>query len=176
MDGYADALARFETTGGYAVSHDIEAVLAGLGLDAVDQSTPVAILSGGQKIRLGLARLLLIRPQFLLLDEPTNHLNIEALEWLESFLARYDGAVLIVSHDRMEAEIGGLSAHARRIERGTTHTCGNCACKTWITCTWTNYSVRPILQTVPNYAPHILGMALVVKEDVAFNPTNVGVA
>ena len=175
MDEYADALARFETAGGYAVSHDIEAVLTGLGLDAVEQSTPVAILSGGQKTRLGLARLLLIGPQLLLLDEPTNHLDIEALEWLESFLTSYDGAVLIVSHDRtlldrtvqaileldpfthevtvypgnysgywqakdreqgkrwaaykdqqeriarMEAEIGGLSAHARRIERGTTH-------------------------------------------------------
>jgi ATP-binding cassette subfamily F protein 3 len=100
MDEYADALARFEAAGGYRVPHEVDAILAGLGLDSVDQATPVAILSGGQKTRLGLARLLQIAPQLLLLDEPTNHLDIEALEWLESFLAAYDGAVIVVSHDR----------------------------------------------------------------------------
>jgi ATP-binding cassette subfamily F protein 3 len=100
MDEYADALARFEAAGGYGVSHDVDAILAGLGLEAVDQATLVATLSGGQKTRLGLARLLQIGPQLLLLDEPTNHLDIEALEWLESFLADYDGAVIVVSHDR----------------------------------------------------------------------------
>jgi ATP-binding cassette subfamily F protein 3 len=100
MDEYAEALARFEIAGGYRVPHQVDAVLAGLGLDTVDQATPVATLSGGQKTRLGLARLLQIGPQLLLLDEPTNHLDIEALEWLESFLADYDGAVIVVSHDR----------------------------------------------------------------------------
>jgi ATP-binding cassette subfamily F protein 3 len=100
MDEYAEALARFEAAGGYRVPHEVDAVLAGLGLDAVDQATPVATLSGGQKTRLGLARLLQIGPQLLLLDEPTNHLDIEALEWLETFLADYDGAVIVVSHDR----------------------------------------------------------------------------
>jgi ATP-binding cassette subfamily F protein 3 len=100
MDEYAEALARFEAAGGYGVSHEVDAVLAGLGLEAVDQATPVDTLSGGQKTRLGLARLLQIGPQLLLLDEPTNHLDIEALEWLEEFLADYDGAVIVVSHDR----------------------------------------------------------------------------
>ena len=100
MDKYADALVRFEAAGGYRVPHEVDAILAGLGLDAVDQATLVAILSGGQKTRLGLACLLQARPQLLLLDEPTNHLDIEALEWLESFLADYDGAVIVVSHDR----------------------------------------------------------------------------
>jgi ATP-binding cassette, subfamily F, member 3 len=80
--------------------HEAQAVLAGLGLTEVPLETPVAILSGGQKTRLGLARLLLARPHILLLDEPTNHLDIQALEWLEDWLETYSGAVLIVSHDR----------------------------------------------------------------------------
>ena len=100
MAAYAEALERFETGGGYRSETQVDAVLAGLGLAGLDQETPVEILSGGQKTRLGLARLLLDRPQLLLLDEPTNHLDIGALEWLEEFLAEYDGAILIVSHDR----------------------------------------------------------------------------
>jgi ATP-binding cassette subfamily F protein 3 len=100
MTAYAQAVDRFEAQGGYGGKAHMDALLAGLGLDAVALDTPVAILSGGQKTRLGLARLLLERPRLLLLDEPTNHLDIEALEWLEGFLAAYDGGVLIVSHDR----------------------------------------------------------------------------
>jgi ATPase subunit of ABC transporter with duplicated ATPase domains len=100
MSAYARAVDRFEARGGYSSEAQIDAVLAGLGLDAIDRDTPVPILSGGQKTRLGLARLLLERPHLLLLDEPTNHLDIEALEWLEEFLAAYDGGILIVSHDR----------------------------------------------------------------------------
>jgi ATP-binding cassette subfamily F protein 3 len=86
--------------GGYTIQARVDAVLDGLDLRGLDQGTPVDILSGGQKTRLGLARLLLSNPDLLLLDEPTNHLDIEALEWLEQFLAEYDGAVLVVSHDR----------------------------------------------------------------------------
>jgi ATP-binding cassette subfamily F protein 3 len=97
---YDRALAEFQAAGGESLAADADAVLAGLGLADVDQGRPVASLSGGQKTRLGLARLLLIQPDLLLLDEPTNHLDIVALEWLEQYLARYPGAVLVVSHDR----------------------------------------------------------------------------
>jgi ATP-binding cassette, subfamily F, member 3 len=98
---YGEALERFEALGGYSIDARIAPVLAGLGLAGVTQETPVRELSGGQRTRLGLARLLVAEPSLLLLDEPTNHLDIAALEWLEAFLAGYDGAALIVSHDRM---------------------------------------------------------------------------
>lgn len=100
IEAYGETLSRFEALGGYAVEHRAEAVLAGLGLDDVHPDVPVEQLSGGQKTRVGLARVLLAQPSTLLLDEPTNHLDIDALEWLEDFLAGYTGAVLIVSHDR----------------------------------------------------------------------------
>jgi ATP-binding cassette subfamily F protein 3 len=101
MEAYSEALADLERLAvARPQEHEAEAVLAGLGLAEVPLETPVAILSGGQKTRVGLARLLLNRPDLILLDEPTNHLDIEALEWLEGWLRHYPGAVLIVSHDR----------------------------------------------------------------------------
>lgn len=100
MAEYDRALEQFERLGGYSVQARSNAVLDGLALRDLDQDTPVEILSGGQKTRLGLARLLLSHPDLLLLDEPTNHLDIDALEWLEGFLRGFPGAVLIVSHDR----------------------------------------------------------------------------
>jgi ATP-binding cassette subfamily F protein 3 len=100
LAAYDLALTHFETLGGYARAAQVDAVLAGLGLASVDQSTPVSLLSGGQQTRLGLAVLLLRQPDLLLLDEPTNHLDGQALEWLEAFARGYPHAVLIVSHDR----------------------------------------------------------------------------
>ena len=101
METYSKALAELETLAKTQTPlHEAKAILAGLGLDDVPPDSPVANLSGGQKTRLGLARLLAHRPQLLLLDEPTNNLDIEALEWLEAWLCEYAGAALIVSHNR----------------------------------------------------------------------------
>lgn len=99
IDAYGNALARFEALGGYAVEHRISAILAGLGLAQVDPNAPLEKLSGGQRTRIGLARILVAEPTLLLLDEPTNHLDIQALEWLEQFLSGFSGAVIVVSHD-----------------------------------------------------------------------------
>jgi len=101
MEAYSHALGELEVLERTrAPLHEVEATLAGLGLDGMSLDTPIATLSGGQKTRLGLARLLTREPQILLLDEPTNHLDIEALEWLEAWLRDYAGAALLVSHDR----------------------------------------------------------------------------
>ena len=97
---YDQALDACERLGAYDIEARTAAILDGLDLRDLDQQTPVDNLSGGEKTRLGLARLLLSGPDLLLLDEPTNHLDIAALEWLEGFLQGFDGAVLIVSHDR----------------------------------------------------------------------------
>lgn len=91
---------EFELMNGYAWQSEITGVLKGLGFDESEFSKPVATLSGGQKTRVSLGKLLLSKPDIILLDEPTNHLDMESIAWLESYLLNYQGAVLIVAHDR----------------------------------------------------------------------------
>ncbi|SES03397.1 ABC-F family ATP-binding cassette domain-containing protein [Salipaludibacillus aurantiacus] len=90
----------FKDRGGFKYEADIRSILSGLNFKDFDYNTPVYSLSGGQKTRLALGKLLLSRPDLLVLDEPTNHLDIQTLTWLENYLAGYEGAILIVSHDR----------------------------------------------------------------------------
>lgn len=91
---------QFKENGGYQFEADIRSVLHGLNFQSFDYDTKISNLSGGQKTRLALGKLLLSRPDILILDEPTNHLDIDTLSWLEQYLQGYDGAILIVSHDR----------------------------------------------------------------------------
>ncbi|GEL76656.1 ABC-F family ATP-binding cassette domain-containing protein [Tenuibacillus multivorans] len=90
----------FQQQGGFQYEAEIESVLQGLNFGSFDFNTPISALSGGQKTRLALGKLLLSRPDVLILDEPTNHLDIPTLRWLETYLKNYQGAVVIVSHDR----------------------------------------------------------------------------
>ncbi|WP_274364225.1 ABC-F family ATP-binding cassette domain-containing protein [Paenibacillus thermotolerans] len=97
---YSEKSDRFRERGGYAIDATIRGVLHGMGFADMPPETIVSTLSGGQKTRLALARLLLIKPDILMLDEPTNYLDIETLTWLEQYLRSYPGAILVVSHDR----------------------------------------------------------------------------
>ena len=100
MDQYARLSHEFEQKNGYAWKSEITGVLKGLGFTEEDFSKHVDTLSGGQKTRVSLGKLLLSKPDIIMLDEPTNHLDMGSITWLETFLMNYQGAVLIVSHDR----------------------------------------------------------------------------
>lgn len=100
MHRYAERSDWFREQGGYAMEAKVRGILSGMGFGTTDPMTPIHTLSGGQKTRLALARMLLQQPDLLLLDEPTNHLDIDTLTWLEQYLRSYPGAILVVSHDR----------------------------------------------------------------------------
>ena len=100
IEDYGEAQTRFEQLGGYALDARAREILAGLGFSQARMDDDIGTLSGGWKIRVGLARILLMRPDVLLLDEPTNHLDIESILWLEQFLKGFDGALMMTSHDR----------------------------------------------------------------------------
>ena len=121
MGRYGAALEHFEHAGGYEYELRIRQVLEGLGFAAADSQMPIAHLSGGQKTRALLAKLLLRSPELLVLDEPTNHLDIQAIEWLEGQLINWPGSLLVVSHDRFfldrvvdrvwELDFGGVETY-----------------------------------------------------------------
>ncbi|MBO5087102.1 MAG: ABC-F family ATP-binding cassette domain-containing protein, partial [Lachnospiraceae bacterium] len=100
LERYTRMNHTFEQQDGYAFESQITGILKGLGFTESDFHRPVSELSGGQKTRVSLGRLLLSRPDIILLDEPTNHLDLNSIAWLEGYLKNYDGAVIIVSHDR----------------------------------------------------------------------------
>ncbi|HEY0272848.1 MAG TPA: ATP-binding cassette domain-containing protein, partial [Chitinophaga sp.] len=97
---YSEKLHDFDTMGGYTMEHKTAQVLEGLGFSTTDLARPYSEFSGGWRMRVLLARLILQQPDVLMLDEPTNHLDLPSIEWLEKYLVGYNGAVIIVSHDR----------------------------------------------------------------------------
>ena len=122
LNEYGQVQDRFEHLGGYELESNARKILAGLGFKISDFERPCSEFSGGWQMRIALAKLFLRHPDLLLLDEPTNHLDLESVQWLRGFIANYDGAVLIVSHDRafMDACVDHVAALENR--RITTYT------------------------------------------------------
>lgn len=122
LDEYGHVQDRFERLGGYELESNARQILAGLGFKPSDFDQPCSEFSGGWQMRIALAKLFLRHPDVLLLDEPTNHLDLESVQWLRGFISAYDGAVLIVSHDRafMDACVDHVAALENR--RITTYT------------------------------------------------------
>ncbi len=112
LEKYGSAQDRYERLGGYELDARARQILGGLGFPVEDFDKPAKEFSGGWQMRIALSKLLLRHPDLLLLDEPTNHLDLESVKWLESFLSAYDGAVLLVSHDRafMDACVSHVAA------------------------------------------------------------------
>lgn len=100
IEKYTEIQEMYKVSGGYTYKGEISRVLQGLGFGEADFNKKINILSGGQKTRLALSKLLLTKPDILLLDEPTNHLDLPAIEWLEEYLKSYKGTILLISHDR----------------------------------------------------------------------------
>lgn len=117
LERYAHLHERYEREGGYDVEHRLHEVLDGLSFLPSDLDRPLKEFSGGQKTRAALARVILRTPDLLLLDEPTNHLDLHAIEWLESFLADYEGAYIVISHDRYFLD--RLAREIVELHRGT---------------------------------------------------------
>ncbi|WP_154026758.1 ABC-F family ATP-binding cassette domain-containing protein [Olsenella uli] len=122
LSEYSVAQDRFERLGGYELESRARAILCGLGFPVEDLDKPAEEFSGGWQMRIALSKLLLRHPDLLLLDEPTNHLDLESVQWLEQFISGYDGAVLLVSHDR--AFMDRCVSHVAAVEnrRITTYT------------------------------------------------------
>src|SRR4029077_2963873 len=126
VERYGEVQGRFEELGGYALEGRAREVLAGLGFSQEMMDGDVGALSGGWKMRVALARILLMRPDAMLLDEPSNHLDLESLIWLENFLKSYEGALMMTSHDRefmnrviskvVEIDSGSLTTYSGNYE------------------------------------------------------------
>ncbi len=116
LDEYGHVQDRFERLGGYELESNARQILAGLGFAPADFDRPCAEFSGGWQMRIALAKLFLRHPDVLMLDEPTNHLDLESVQWLRGFISSYEGAVLIVSHDRafMDACVDHVAALENR--------------------------------------------------------------
>ena len=114
---------RFEQENGYAVQSEVTGILKGLGFAESEFGKKISTLSGGQKTRVSLGRILLKKPDIIMLDEPTNHLDLHSIAWLEGFLQNYPGTVIIVAHDRyfldkVVTKVIEIENHHARMYRG----------------------------------------------------------